>query len=175
MDNIFLALAIREYFRLQIPFFIMQAPYHNLRLWQFFIKIYKPKAIFIFMKKKRGLIGKIFLVIGIIFLVVLIIAGITVWQAYSLISAFKQETPKIQSNLEKLGNGDCSVVPEIEKGMNSISSKAKSACMNPIINIAVKNLAQIPIKCSNLPAFQSSIAGNMTMIKEACANITAKG
>ena len=122
---------------------------------------------------KKGLIGKIFAVIGLIFLIILIIAGITAWQAYSLVMTVQQESASMQVNMESLSKGDCSKLDAIKLSINKIKSKATSACWNPIIKIAVDKMEQVPVKCKDIPTLENQMSSGLAQIKIACANQTS--
>ena len=119
---------------------------------------------------KKGLIGKIFAIIGILLLIVIILAGITAYQAYNLIKDFKEKTPVIQENIKQLTAGDCSKLLPIETDITELKTRVASSCKNPIINSAVERLDQIPIKCNQLPNLEQQITNNIKPIKEYCAN-----
>lgn len=117
---------------------------------------------------KRGLIGKIFAIIGIIFLVLILIVGISAYQIYNLVKEVQEKTPTIQENIKSLTNGDCTKIKPIESDINDIKSKATSACKNPLIKIAVQKLEQVPIKCDQLSEIDKQITNDLEPIKLAC-------
>jgi hypothetical protein len=121
---------------------------------------------------KRGLIGKIFAVIGIVLFILLIIAGITAYQAYGLIKLTQAEKINLETNIQELQKGDCSRIPAIETSANKIKAKAESSCKNPIINYAVTKIQQIPVKCADLKSFEEQMQNSLTQIKNACNNNT---
>jgi len=120
-----------------------------------------------------GWIAKTFVVIGLIILVVLIIAGITAYQVVSLVNTVTTESESMQGDMEGLMKGDCSKLSPIESSFNKIKSKAKSACFNPIIKIAVDKMDQVPIKCGNITTLENEMDKNLGQIKLYCANQTA--
>ena len=122
---------------------------------------------------KRGLIGKLFIIIIGVILLIGAIIGITVYQAYSLAKLVQQEQINIESSVDSLKKGDCSKLSELETSINKIKDNSKSACMNPIIKIAVEKMSQIPIKCGNLSSLDQQIETSLAEIKGACANLTA--
>ena len=123
---------------------------------------------------KKGLIGKIFAVIGIIILIILIIAGITAYQAYDLYKTAMNEKTNVDSSIQQLQKGDCSKIADIENSAARIKSKANSACWNPIIRIAVAKMEQIPIKCNDLSAMENQMNQGLSQIKTICANETLR-
>jgi hypothetical protein len=125
-----------------------------------------------FNMEKRALIGKIFLTILIIILIIITIAGITAYQAVSLLKLVQQETPQITSEVQLLASGDCSKISSIETRIDKIESEVTSACKNPLIKIAVEKMDQIPIKCNNIAQLKVNAQGNLTQVKELCNNKT---
>ena len=121
---------------------------------------------------KKGLIGKIFAIIGIIFLVLILIGAFTGWQVYSLYKSLNEETQKIAYYMTQLQKGDCMQIVNIENSFGLIELKAFSACKNPIISIAVGKMPQIPIKCANITMLKAQMEKNLEPIKAICANMT---
>jgi len=119
-----------------------------------------------------GWIAKTFAVIGIIFLILLIAAGITAYQAISLVKTIETESSSMQTNIEVLMKGDCSKLSSIESSFNNIKSKATSACWNPIIKIAVDKMEQVPIKCKDIQTIESQMDSQFGQIRTLCANQT---
>ena len=122
---------------------------------------------------KKGLVGKIFLILAIILVLIIAFVAISAYQAYSLIKVIENEMASIDSNVKLWQSGDCSSVSQIETSLDKISTEAKRACMNPLINLAVRGIEQIPIKCKDVPAFISQAQGNMSQMKAFCANKSA--
>ena len=120
-----------------------------------------------------GWIAKTFAVVGIIFLILLIIIGITSYQAITLVNTIQTESSSMQTNMEALMKGDCSKLSSIESSFNNIKSKATSACWNPIIKIAVDKMDQVPMKCRDLPVLESNMTQGLSQIKAYCSNQTA--
>jgi uncharacterized membrane protein YvbJ len=116
---------------------------------------------------------KIWWILIAILLIILIIAGITAWQAYGLVQTVQAEQASIETNLAALQKGDCSKVAPLESSMGKITSKAQSACWNPIISYGVEKMQQIPIKCSNISALDQQFQSGLVQIKAACAKKTA--
>jgi len=122
---------------------------------------------------KKGLIGTILLIILGIILIIGIIIGITAFQAYSLVKIVQQETPIIQSSMQQItGNYDCTKIPVAESSINRVMNEAKSACKNPIIEIVVEKINQIPIKCANLTTLESQVSSGLGQMKTYCSNQT---
>jgi len=119
-----------------------------------------------------GWIAKTFAVIGIILLILIIMVGITAYQAITLVKTVQTESSSIQANGEALAKGDCSKLNSIEASINNIKSKATSACWNPIIRIAVDKMDQVPIKCKDISALENNISQGISQIKAYCSNQT---
>jgi len=119
-----------------------------------------------------GWIAKTFAVIGIIFLILLIVAGITAYQAITLVKTVETESSSMQTNMESLMKGDCSKISPVEASFNKIKSKATSACWNPVIKIAVDKMEQVPIKCKDISTLESQVIQSLSQIKAYCANQT---
>jgi len=119
-----------------------------------------------------GWIAKTFAVIGIIFLILIIIAGITAYQAITLVNTVKIESSSMQADMESLAKGDCLKLNSVEASFNKIKSKAKSACWNPIIRIAVDKMTQVPMKCGDISTLESQMTQGLSQIRSACSNQT---
>jgi hypothetical protein len=124
------------------------------------------------LKNKKGLIGKIFVALGIIILIILLIAGITAWQGYNFYKTATVEVNNMKIYSEKLTKGDCTQIKNIELSASKIKLKAQEACINPIINIAIDKMEQIPIKCNNLKELENQMLTQLAPIKELCNNQT---
>ena len=127
-----------------------------------------------------GLIGKIFATIGIIILIIILIMGITAWQAYSLVKIATTEGALIGKDLTEIASKgpaltkeDCAKVSEIETSTKKIKSKAQSSCKNPLIKIAIDNMQQVPIKCQDISTLDLQMTQGLAPIKAICANLTA--
>jgi len=120
-----------------------------------------------------GWIAKTFAVIGIIFLILIIIIGVTAYQAITLINTVQTESASIQSNTEALAKGDCSKISSVEASISKIKSKATSACINPIIKIAVDKMDQVPMKCKDVSTLETNLDQGLSQIKAYCANQTS--
>ncbi|MDP1728786.1 MAG: hypothetical protein Q8L27_01115 [archaeon] len=126
---------------------------------------------------KRGLIGKIFLIIGVIILLIIALMILTAWQAYSLVQTVMEE--KIESNIQDINakgvminKTDCEKIPGIETSAMKIKSQAKTACWNPLFKTAVDKIQQVDIKCSDIPTLEIQLTEGLTLIKTICANET---
>ena len=120
------------------------------------------------MKDKRGLIGKIFLLIGIILLILIGVIAFTAYQAFSFFSFLQSEIPLIESDAKEIGTGDCSKIDSIELRISNINSKAESRCKNPLIRIALDKIEQIPFNCNNLEEGYSLFLGEFDNVRKAC-------
>ena len=123
---------------------------------------------------KRGLIGKIFAVIGILLIIVIIIAGVTAYQVYGVVKEFQEKTPVIQENVQQLTAGDCTKLAPVESDISSLKTKITGACKNPIIKIAVQKIDQVPLKCDQISSLEEQITTSLKPIKEYCGNKTLK-
>ena len=121
---------------------------------------------------KKGLIGKILLILVGIILVLGVIVGITAYQIYGLVKTVQTEQVNIQADINAMSKGDCSKIPDLEVSISKIKDSAINACANPIINYAVERMQQIQIKCKDLSALDAQVQSNLAGIKGACANLT---
>jgi hypothetical protein len=119
---------------------------------------------------KRGLIGKILLIIGILIVLLIGFVAITAYQAYSFINFIKTEAPLIQTDIQQLGAGDCSKVESIESRMNNIKKRAKSTCKNPLIRVVVNKLEDLPFNCNTIETSYESFTNGFENVKTLCAN-----
>jgi hypothetical protein len=126
------------------------------------------------LSKKKGLIGKIFAVIGILLLIIIITIGVTAYQVYGLVKDLQEKTPIIQTNVQDLMRGKCDKLESVKSDLTEIKIRATNACRNPIINIAVQKLDQIPIKCNQLSTLDEQITNNLNPINEYCTNSSLK-
>lgn len=128
---------------------------------------------------KRGLIGKIFLIIGMIILIIGIIAGITGYQAYRVYQVSQEEQTAIQEDIKILSEQrDCTKVDSIQTRFLHIKSEAESACINPIIRIVAKKIMadkpieingkSIFINCENLNTIYKEMTPQFQTIKDVC-------
>ena len=120
------------------------------------------------MKDNRGLIGKIFAIIGILILSLIVIVLFTAYQAYSFFSYVQSEIPLIESDVKSLGSGNCSKINSIELRVSNIKSKAESRCKNPIIKIALSKIEEIPFNCDNLEEGYEMFLGEFDKFEELC-------
>jgi hypothetical protein len=140
---------------------------------------------------KRGLIGKIFAVIGIIILLILIVLGITAYQGYKAYNLMKTEQKSIEINAmaiasdleaKKFSRQDCTRINSIEQSSDNIKQEMQSACKNPLIKAAVTKLMknqQVPtaqgnvtISCNNLEKIYGQMQIQLAPIKNICNNET---
>jgi len=120
---------------------------------------------------KRGLIGKIFAVIGIVILILIVILGITAYQAYILYEVVMEEGKNIEANLKEVHtNKDCSKLQAIQESANHIDTQTKSTCKNPIIKILSVRIQQLPVNCNNYQELEKSLLSNLDTLKQLCAN-----
>lgn len=117
------------------------------------------------MKNKKGLIGKLLLIL---FVIVLIIAGITAYQIFDLIKTIEAQQTEIQSEISQLQNGDCSKISTIETRTVILESKAMSTCANPIIYYFSKNYGDLPYDCDDLSLLKSQVEQGLTAAKNSC-------
>lgn len=117
------------------------------------------------MMNKKGLVGKIILVI---FVILLIIIGITSYQAYDLIKTIEIQQAQVQSEISQLQQGDCSKITSIETRLILVESKANSACSNPIIYFAAEKYAGSPYTCSDIPNLKNQAEDGLKTAKDLC-------
>ena len=120
------------------------------------------------MKDKRGLIGKIFLIIGVILLILIGVIAFTVYQAYSFFSFVQSQIPLIEADARAIGTGDCSKIDSIELRILNINSEAESRCKNPLIKITLEKIEEIPFNCDNLEEGHSLFLGEFDKVREVC-------
>lgn len=120
---------------------------------------------------KKGLWGKILLGVFIVIVLILIIIGVTAYQASQVIKVANEEVKSIQANAEILVNqANCSKLAEIETSVGKIESKVSSACKNPIIKIAVSKMENVPVKCENLTVLKADFENKFAEAKVYCEN-----
>ncbi len=135
---------------------------------------------------KRGLIGKIFLILGIIILIIGIILGITAYQIYSVYKTVQKEQIGLEQDVKALSEQrDCSKADSIQTRFQNIKNEATSACKNPIIKIGVKKFMadkpmnisgqNIAITCENLNILYEEITTQFKPIKDLCTNLSNNG
>jgi hypothetical protein len=126
---------------------------------------------------KRGLIGKILLIVGIIILVIGIIIGVTAYQLYSLANLAQKEIANIQQDSSAISKGDCTKVPSMENSINNLIISTENACKNPIVvfifskqTIQAENLGTL--NCDTIPKIKAQSQDSISQIKAICANQT---
>jgi septal ring-binding cell division protein DamX len=147
------------------------------------------------MRGKKGLVGKIFAIIGIFIFILLVIVGISAYQGYKVFQTVQTEQKAIEENALALVNSvqqktltaeDCKRPDAIEKSVRNIKDSASGACKNPIIKIAVKKVmasqplqtssGNLSLSCDNLEQVYSQaalqISSMITPIKAYCQNPT---
>ncbi|VVB79734.1 Uncharacterised protein [uncultured archaeon] len=117
------------------------------------------------MQNKKGLIGKIFLII---FLLIILVAGITAYQVYDLIGTINSQQNEIKSEITQLEQGDCSKISSIETRAILLELKANSACSNPIIYYVSTNYQGLPYTCNDIPTLKSQAEEGLSLAKSAC-------
>ena len=121
---------------------------------------------------KKGLMGKILLIILAIILIIGIVIGITAYQAYSLFKTVQKETIIWQDMTQITELKDCSKISELEASVLRVKEKTESACKNPIIRIAIDKIPQMEIKCSDVPKLEQQAEEKINPVKTFCANQT---
>ena len=118
---------------------------------------------------KRGLWGKILLGILVLVVLILIIIGVSAYQASRVISVLKEEGVKTQTNIRLLAEQkDCSKLDEIEISVDKIEKETTVACKNPIIKISVGSIKDIPIKCETLPELKADVKNVLAKARLYC-------
>jgi hypothetical protein len=117
------------------------------------------------MVNKKGVVGKIILII---FLVVLIFVLITGYQAYELVNSINFQKTEIEKEIVFLKQGDCSKISSIETRILILENKARSACKNPIIYFYSENYLEKTYRCSNIDSLMSEVEKQLKLPKELC-------
>lgn len=121
------------------------------------------------MNKSGSVFLKILAVAGIIFAIILIVAGITLYQAYGVIAVVREEGVKIENTLRLFAEQkDCARLTDIETSMKNIEKKVSSACKNPILSFTIKQMENIPVKCTILPELMSDFKNEVDKAKLYC-------
>ena len=119
---------------------------------------------------KKGLFGKIILIIGIIILLAIGYLAFTAYQVFSFVSFIQQEAPLLQSDLESVGDGDCSKLDAIKTRINNIKSEAEEVCGNYLIRKGLEKVESIPIACDNLDSQFNDAMEVIQLAEEGCSN-----
>jgi aspartate carbamoyltransferase regulatory subunit len=140
---------------------------------------------------KRGLIGKILLILGIIILIAGIIIGVTAYQGYSVFKVIQTEQKSIELNAQeialdlqskKFGSQDCTKIDNIQNSAEKIKKETLGACKNPLINIIIKKVMEsrpiptptgnVTLSCDNLDPIYNQMQSFIIPIKTICNNQT---
>ena len=119
-------------------------------------------------KNKKALIGKIFLFLGILILIILAIAGITIWQVYDIVKTAKQEAPIINQNNLELQQGNCSKIDEIEASTGKVIAKIEVACKNPIIRYGLRQAQNLTIDCEKMDSLYDDMDDSLELNRKVC-------
>ena len=140
--------------------------------------------------QKKGLIGKIFLVIGIIILIIIIILGLTALQGYKVYKAIITEQSKITEVAYSLNkdieseniSGACEKLQIIKESSGKIKLEVNSACKNPIMKLGINKIManqQIPLSsgkitpsCTNIDVIYNEAIKHIKPIEDVCNNQT---
>ncbi len=118
---------------------------------------------------KRGLIGKIALIIGIILGIVIGLIGYSVYQAASFIQETTKEAEIIKEKTEALlTTKNCSFVDDIEKSMSNIKKNAEKVCTNPFIEKFSERSKNIPLKCSQVQTMEEEYKNTIAQLRAIC-------
>lgn len=117
---------------------------------------------------KRGLLGKIFLIIGILIILVIIVIVITIYQAISFLNIARVESLSISNNAALLIRGDCSRFKAIEDSALIVREKAKSTCKNPLIDWTSSKITSIPFNCKNITQTEEDLITYLATLKQIC-------
>jgi len=120
---------------------------------------------------KKGLFGKILLIVGIVFLIIVTVIGITVYQVFGLVSILKDNSQMLQNDFTALAQGDCSKLPVVKTELQLINSKVLGACKNPLISYGISKMPQVPFTCSDMKKMYSMLQGNYSTIEETCNDL----
>lgn len=139
---------------------------------------------------KKGLIGKIFLVIGIILLIIIIILGITAMRGYKIYKAIMAEQSKITTTIYSLNkdieseniSGACEKLLIIKESSGKIKLEVNSACKNPIMKLGINKIManqQIPLSsgkitpsCANIDLIYNEAIKGIKPVEDVCNNQT---
>ncbi len=120
---------------------------------------------------KKGLIGKILLGIFMLIVLILIVIGITAYQANQVIKVVQEETSKIQTSSNLLAQQqDCTQINEIEISVGKIETSVSDACKNPILKFAISKAESVPVKCETLPDLKKDFENKFAEAKDYCEN-----
>ncbi len=121
------------------------------------------------MNKSGSVFLNVLAVVGVFLLIILIVAGVTAYQAYGVIQVATEESAKIQNNSQLLvEQKDCARLKDIEDSILKIESKYSSACKNPVLSFAVKQVESVPVKCETLPNFKKDFEEKFNEAKLYC-------
>jgi len=139
---------------------------------------------------KRGLLGKIFEVIGIILILVITLVGITVYQIYHFYKTGQAEQQirqdkmtEAQQMLQNLDMGGmCNATLELEASDKRIQAETENICKNPIIRWIMKTttektasnslISRKTVSCDNLDLVFAENQNSTQQIKDICSNQT---
>jgi len=120
---------------------------------------------------KKGLIGKIFLGILVLIIIIFIILGISAYQASQVIKVVSEETSKIQASSQLITtNRDCTQLNEIENSVGKIENSVSGACKNPILKFAIGKAEAVPVKCENLSELKTDFDKKFGEARVYCEN-----
>jgi len=117
---------------------------------------------------KKGLLGKIFLLIILVIILAIGFIAISIYQAYSLASHIVKEVPKIQENSNSIITGDCEKLEEIKASWASIRTEIDSTCKNPLINYVSIRIEKLPTNCLTINEFEATIFTNLEKTRIFC-------
>ncbi len=117
---------------------------------------------------KKGLVGKIFLIIGIVILIIAGFIGITVYQVYSVMSTLNEQVPLIGQELDELENGACDKIGGIGVRIGLIKDKLDSACGNFLIRKALTKTQGVTVDCDNVGSIYEKFEESLDLNKRLC-------
>lgn len=121
---------------------------------------------------KKGLLGKIFLIIIILILIIIGIIAFTVWQAYSLVKTIQIEGNSIKDNLQLVLNGDCSKRANVQQSLDNLNEKTSNSCKNPVLNYVASKITQLPANCQTYPELETQMRSILALTENNCNNQT---
>ena len=122
---------------------------------------------------KKGLIGKILLIIGIIIFLLIGFIAISAYQVYGLVNTVQTERVLIEQDVQDLAKGNCSKIIDIEVRLDRIQGKAESVCGNPLIRAGLSKVENPPFSCDDLGTVKTEMLTGLDKVKEACNNMTS--
>ena len=125
-----------------------------------------------------GLGKTLLIILGVVFFLIILVAGVTVYQIYDFYNTTQEESSNYPQDEQEfretfyaeLMEGNCSRIYKMDESMNKIKAKAERLCANPIIRLILKDNEDFD--CNNMEEFDAGTTGNFSTLKEMCDNGT---